>query len=204
MTIDFPLYTCWFSEFIRIASGLKIREEKLMNGIFTREIKFNFHQYPRGWITRNTNNFIIGNALRVTKEALYDIDENEWMKVKYFSISLNPRKCILEFVSDAEKRDISTFVFFTHLLARPRISAKFVYCGDLGAVRRPLTRARKLSWQENERMLTARKQVGNIARSDRGFTCGAADYGRDRGPASIWQRAAHLVIAMHRQFLRRI
>jgi len=47
-TIDFPLYTCWFGEFIRIASGIKIRGEKLMNGIyvFTRGIEFNFHQYP--------------------------------------------------------------------------------------------------------------------------------------------------------------
>jgi len=46
--IDFLLYTRRFSGFIRIASGIKIRGEKLMNGIFTRGIKFNFHQYSRG------------------------------------------------------------------------------------------------------------------------------------------------------------
>lgn len=56
-------------------------------------------------------------------------------------------------------------------------------CRTLGAAEKAANEslARKLvarKWAS----VTARKQVENIARSDRGFTCGAADYERDRGP----------------------
>jgi len=101
------------------------------------------------------------------------------------------------------KRYFDVFFFLFTILATPRISSKIDEAESLGAVWRPLTRARKLvarKWAN----VTARKQVGNIARSDRGLYVRCCWLRARSKLRHIWQRAVHLVIAMHRQFLRRI